>query len=181
MKKVLLWMYKNSIQKPLFFLIFCVGLSSCGIWHKVKQFVGLEKSEYIQNYSFREINSIIDRLKTFTGVPYKTGGIDENGMDCSGLLYTSYKLEGFEIPRLSKDQSNFGLPVSIDQITIGDWIFFKTNGSTIINHAGIVTKNKGGFDITFIHSSTSKGVREDNLTNKFWNKSFVKVIRPFKN
>ena len=159
------------------FLLF----TSCSIWHKVKQFVGLEKSNIESNFSLKEINSVILNGQSFKGVPYRIGGMDEKGMDCSGLLFKIYQLEGFEIPRLSKDQANFGLPVSLTDIHVGDWIFFRTNNSSVVNHAGIVTSTKGGFDVLFLHASTSKGVREDNLTNRYWSNALYKVIRPFKN
>ncbi len=169
------------IQKVILISIFSLALYSCSIWHKIKQFVGIEHAVIESNFSIKEIEKVIANGRKFTGVPYRAGGIDDKGMDCSGLLFRIYDMEGYQIPRLSRDQSNFGLPVSLTNIQIGDWIFFRTNNSLIVNHAGIVTATKGGFDVQFLHASTSKGVREDNLNNKYWANSLYKVIRPFKN
>lgn len=164
------------------FVIFCLFiLSSCSVWHKLKQFVGLEKGVIETNYTINEINSLIKVGLGFQGVPYRVGGMDERGMDCSGLLFKIYQKGGYEIPRLSKDQSNFGLPVSLTDVQAGDWIFFRTNGSKEVNHAGLVTSSKGGFEVEFLHASTSKGVRIDLLTNKYWSNALFKIIRPFKN
>lgn len=171
----------SNLQKVCFCIILIVSMSSCSLWHKFKQFVGVEKSTIESNFSMKEIEQLIASGRKFTGVPYRAGGVDEKGMDCSGLLFRIYESEGYQIPRLSRDQSNFGLPVSLTDIQIGDWIFFRTNKSNVVNHAGIVTATKGGFDVQFLHASTSKGVREDNLTNKYWANSLYKVIRPFKN
>lgn len=157
------------------------GLPSCTVWHKIKSFIGLEKSQIESNFSSIEIQHVIKKGLMFQGVPYRSGGMDEKGMDCSGLLFKIYSLEGFEIPRLAKDQSNFGLPVSLTDIQAGDWIFFRTNGSKEVNHAGLVTSSKGGFEVEFLHASTSKGVRIDKLTNKYWSNALFKIIRPFKN
>ena len=169
------------LQKITLCILVLSCLSSCSVWHKIKQFVGIEKSSIETNFSLKEIERVIATGRKFKGVPYKVGGVDEKGMDCSGLLFRMYELEGYQIPRLSRDQSNFGLPVSLTDIQIGDWIFFRINKSTVVNHAGIVTATKGGFDVQFLHASLSKGVREDNLNNKYWSNSLYKVVRPFKN
>lgn len=169
-------------KKLVFILIlFSYLLNSCSVWHKVKQFVGLGKSGIEANYSVNEIDKLIKVGMRFQGVPYHAGGMDERGMDCSGLLFKIYQTEGYEIPRLSRDQSNFGLPVSLTDVQIGDWIFFRTNGSKEVNHAGLVTRANGGFEVEFLHASTSKGVRTDKLTNKYWSNALFKIIRPFKN
>jgi cell wall-associated NlpC family hydrolase len=82
---------------------------------------------------------------------------------------------------VTTQQAEFGLPVSMEVIAQGDWLFFKTSGSENINHVGLVTKVQGPKEVLFIHSSTTKGVREDNLYNNYWLKAFQKVIRPYKN
>jgi cell wall-associated NlpC family hydrolase len=170
-------MFKNKKV----FIILCFLCTSCSVLHKLKQFVGLNKTLIESNFKSQEIKAIIKQGYKFKGVPYRTGGMDETGMDCSGLLFKIYQLEGFEIPRLVKDQSNFGLPVSLSEIKAGDWIFFRTNNSLVVNHSGIVTTSNGGFNVVFLHASTSKGVREDNLNSNYWSKALYKVIRPFKN
>lgn len=146
------------------------------------QFLGVSKPHVENNnYSIREVDQIIRSAYTYVGVPYRTGGIDAKGMDCSGLLFRIYADQKRVIPRLSKDQAQFGLPVSIQEIQVGDWIFFATNKSNSINHSGIVSQIISANEVYFIHASTSKGVREDNLYQKYWLGSFVKIIRPYKN
>jgi cell wall-associated NlpC family hydrolase len=167
---------KCLIILPIFFI-----LNSCQIWHNLKQKLRLEPEYSSSFYSNKDIDRIVNQANNFIGVPYRLGGKDQKGMDCSGLLFRIYADENFTIPRTSNDQSNYGLPVSLNDVKKGDWIFFATGKNKNINHAGIVIESKGGFDVNFIHSSTSKGVRVDNLLNKFWSKTVVKVIRPFKN
>jgi cell wall-associated NlpC family hydrolase len=58
-------------------------------------------------------------------------------------------------------------------------VFFKTNGAIQINHVGLVTKINLQ-KVIFIHASTSKGIREDDLNQNYWAQSFVKALRPFK-
>lgn len=156
-------------------------VSSCSVWKKTIRFLGISKAQIENNYTLSEVDQLIQTGLAYKGVPYRTGGIDRKGMDCSGLLFRIYSDQNFQIPRLSKDQAQFGLPISIQEAQVGDWIFFATNQSKVINHSGIITQIKSANEVYFLHSSTSKGVREDNLYTKYWLGSYVKMIRPFKN
>ena len=40
-----------------------------------------------KTYNAKTINSLISTARSYTGVPYRAGGTDRNGMDCSGLLF----------------------------------------------------------------------------------------------
>ena len=131
------------------------------------------------NYSTAEIYSIINDARKLKGVPYKYGGIDSKGMDCSGLLYTVYLKNEVKIPRVSVDQADFGTEVILNDIELGDWVFFATGKIGLISHVGLITKEKP--EITFIHASTTYGVREDRLMLQYWKDKIVKIIRPFKN
>lgn len=164
----------------MLFITFFV--SSCSVWKKTIRFLGITKNEALENnYSIREVDQIIQAGMSYKGVPYRTGGVDRKGMDCSGLLFRIYTDQNFQIPRLSKDQAQFGLPISIQEAQVGDWIFFATSQKNSINHSGIISRIKSADEVYFLHASTSKGVREDNLYTKYWLGSFVKIIRPFKN
>jgi len=57
----------------------------------------------------KKANNIINYAKTFQGTKYKYGGTTKKGMDCSGLIYTSFKKGEITLPRTS---SHVGLVVS---------------------------------------------------------------------
>ena len=162
-------MYKRLLYLAFLVLI----LDSCSF---VKRIFHRSGSSY---YSSSEIKAIVKEAKKFKGVPYKTGGMDKKGMDCSGLLFTSYAVNDFSIPRVSSDQAKFGEEIRLKDIQLGDWVFFVTFKVGLINHVGLVTKDQPA--ISFIHASTTYGVREDLLYQKFWLDRIVKIIRPFKN
>jgi cell wall-associated NlpC family hydrolase len=157
-----------------------VLVASCQLTRRVSHLFS-NNSANISNYSNKEIDNLIETAFDYQGVPYRNGGTDEMGMDCSGFLYRVYADNNLLIPRPTVQQVLFGMPVSLIDTQVGDWVFFKTNGAATINHVGLVTKIKSADAIYFIHASTSKGVREDLLQSKYWMKAYVKSLRPYKN
>ncbi|MBC7447468.1 MAG: C40 family peptidase [Hymenobacteraceae bacterium] len=126
--------------------------------------------------------SLIRTARTYTGTPYRSGGTTRLGMDCSGLLSTTFQEAGFEIPRSSREQSTFGEELRPRELRPGDLIFFATDGgaSRRISHVGLVTETPdvATSDVLFIHSSSSLGVKEDNLKIPYWQRAYVKAVRP---
>ncbi len=128
------------------------------------------------------VRDIVRTARTFTGTPYRSGGNDRRGIDCSGLLASVYTEVGLKIPRISWQQAEFGTEIEeVHDIKVGDWIFYvpEAGKAGYVSHVGIVTEVKGRNDILFIHASSSKGVREDNLFSKYFKNRFVKAMRPF--
>jgi cell wall-associated NlpC family hydrolase len=168
------------MSKYIVLLVCFFGLVGCKTINRVSSFLGVSR-ELPTNFSDHENDQLINTAEQFNGIPYRAGGSNDDGMDCSGLLFRVYSTNKFEIPRISSQQALFGLSVPLTKIQRGDWLFFRTNGSVTINHIGLVTSVKGDNEVTFIHASTSKGVRSDQLYAKYWFKAFDKAIRPFKN
>ena len=134
------------------------------------------KSTSTINYSAAK-NKVVDNAKQYDGVRYKYGGTTKKGMDCSGLVYTSFKQENIALPRTTKDLSKTGDWVDIKQVQKGDLLFFATKkNSRTINHVGIVTNSRVG-NVEFIHASTSKGVMISNLAERYWYFAFVQARR----
>jgi len=128
------------------------------------------------------IPEVVQIARTYTGTPYRSGGNDKQGIDCSGLICQVYSEMGVKVPRISWQQSEFGQEVgSVAEIKPGDWLFFvpEAGKEGYVSHAGIVTDVRGRDEIIFIHASTSRGVREDNLFSTYFKGRFVKAMRPF--
>lgn len=158
-----------KINLGLLFLIFFVTLIDLGCKKKA-----YPVKQQVEN---NLVSNIIKSGKSFIGTPYKFGGIDKNGMDCSGLIYSNFKNYGITVPRNSFEQSKVFKEISKKDLQIGDLIYFNTSG-TKINHTGIVCDIDNKNVVYFLHSSTSKGVRIDNLENTYWKPKFVKATRP---
>ena len=127
----------------------------------------------------QKIDTIINTSRTFVGTPYRYGGTSGRGMDCSGLLLISFKSAKITLPRSAKEQSKIGKSVRMQQLRPGDLVFFATKKRRRkVSHAGLVTEIKGKGTVKFIHASSSRGVVEDNLYSKYYQKVFVKARRP---
>ncbi|WP_396601934.1 C40 family peptidase [Algibacter sp. R77976] len=127
------------------------------------------------NYS--KADYIIDYAKQFKGVRYKWGGTTKSGMDCSGLIYESYKSNDIILPRISRDMAKKGHKIQLKKVSKGDLLFFKTgNRRNSINHVGLIVDIKNN-DIKFIHATTSKGVIISGLNETYWLKAFYEARR----
>ncbi len=123
---------------------------------------------------------VVSAARSYMGVPYKWGGTSRAGMDCSGLLITSFRTAQIELPRTSADQSKYGKKVSLHELQPGDLVFFAAKkGRGKITHVGLVTEVRGKKEVMFIHSSSSLGVVENNLYSDYYRKIFIKAQRPF--
>lgn len=120
--------------------------------------------------------SVIAVALSNIGAKYKSGGIDSDGFDCSGLMFSTFKTIDVILPRTSSEQSNFGIKVDKISAQKGDLIFFATNGSSYINHVGLITEVSEN-DIKFVHSSTSLGVIISSITEEYYSKRFVQINR----
>ena len=105
------------------------------------------------------------------GTPYRLGGNNKKGIDCSALVQHIYR-DSFNIhlPRTTKTQVKKGLLVYRHQLQIGDLVFFKTGRDT--RHVGIYIGNN-----QFIHASTSKGVITSSLDNIYWKPKYWQAKR----
>jgi cell wall-associated NlpC family hydrolase len=127
----------------------------------------------------QRIDRIILEARSYTGTPYRYGGMSRTGMDCSGLLVRSFEAAGVDIPRTSKAQSKHGKSVSRNALKKGDLIFFSDKKwRRRIRHVGLVTEVNGRHSVTFIHASTKLGVVETEFFVDYYQKLFVKARRP---
>jgi murein DD-endopeptidase / murein LD-carboxypeptidase len=119
---------------------------------------------------------VVNKGMQFQGVPYRTGGTTTSGMDCSGFVIASFADYDVKLPRTSAEMSKTGTEIEPYQAQKGDLIFFRTNGSRVINHVGIVADvlNDG---LKFIHSSTSKGVIISTTSEGYYKTAFAKINR----
>lgn len=90
------------------------------------------------------------RAISLVGKPYRYGGADLQGFDCSGLVYYIHQALGLEAPRTAADQQRAAISVAKSALLPGDLLFFKTTGGERISHVGVyVGENR------FVHAPQS--------------------------
>lgn len=90
------------------------------------------------------------RALSLVGKPYRYGGADLQGFDCSGMVYFIHQALGIEVPRTAADQQRAALNVSKPALQPGDLVFFRTTSGPRISHVGIyVGENR------FVHAPQS--------------------------
>lgn len=114
-----------------------------------------------------------EQLRQWEGTPYRNGGLDQRGVDCSGFVYRTFR-DRFDmrIPRTTIEQTALGTKVSRDELMPGDLVFFKTGSGQSGLHVGIYDTNN-----EFIHASTSKGVIRSSLENVYWKRVYWQARR----
>jgi len=97
------------------------------------------------------------------GVPYRYGGSDRRGFDCSGLVHFSHRSVGLAVPRTALAQHRAAAPVRLEALRPGDLLFFDI-GAGKGWHVAIY---EGGGQ--FIHApSSGKTVSRASLGNRYW-------------
>ena len=113
-----------------------------------------------------KVAAVIATAKKYIGTPYKFGGTTPKAFDCSGYLQYVFQENGMMLPRTADEQFKLGRNAKTAELEAGDLVFFETYEKGA-SHCGIYLG--GG---KFIHASTSKGVRIDELSGDYWNTHF---------
>ena len=113
---------------------------------------------------------LLATAETFLGVPYRFGGVDRRGMDCSGFVYVSFREAlRYTIPRTSVAMYNWAQRIPVSELQPADLVFFVTVGARV-SHVGIYIG-----DGRFIHSASdgpNTGVIISRLDESFWRRTF---------
>lgn len=119
------------------------------------------------------VPGVVATALTLQGTPYRNGGTDPRGFDCSGLVQWVFAQHGATLPRQTSEQFTVGERVDPGDIRAGDLVFFSTV-SRGASHVGIALG-----DGRFLHAPSSRGVVrvERYQNNSYWSRRFVGARR----
>lgn len=120
----------------------------------------------------RQGRQIVAQARRQLGIPYRYGGANPRGFDCSGLVHYTHRQVGFKVPRNTQRQYHAARTVSLRALQPGDLLFFKIDDSKP-SHVGIYEGNG-----VFIHApSSGKRVSRARLSNPYWRVRLLKAGR----
>lgn len=113
-----------------------------------------------------------DHALAMVGAPYRYGGVDPAGFDCSGLVHYSFRKIGVSLPRDTRSLRKVGFEIGMDDLAKGDLVFFDQEGKKS-SHVGIYLG-----DGRFVHAPSTGGkVRADKIDLTYWRKHFTEARR----
>jgi cell wall-associated NlpC family hydrolase len=116
--------------------------------------------------------ALVGTALSFRGAPYRNGGSDPTGFDCSGFTQYVFGRYGIALPRDVKEQYRQGKTVKPEDLEAGDLVFFTTTDPGV-SHVGIAV---GGDE--FVHAPSSTGVvRVERLSSRYWADRFLVAKR----
>jgi cell wall-associated NlpC family hydrolase len=162
----------------LLVFIILISFSSCKTTKHIKTAQKRNQTKTLTSVPKNsKVDNIINYAVTFSGTRYKYGGTTNKGIDCSGLIYISFKKEAIALPRVSRDMAKKGQQITLQNAQKGDLLFFKTSKNRKdINHVGLIVNSENG-NIKFIHATTGKGVITSSLSEPYWRLAFIEVRR----
>jgi len=108
----------------------------------------------------------------YKGTNYRSGGKSPaTGFDCSGFTGYIFTQHGIPISGSSDKLAKLGKQKDKESLLPGDLVFFGNKDR--ISHVAIVASNTTD-EMEVVHSTTSAGVKIDNITNsEYWQSRFL--------
>ena len=109
-------------------------------------------------------------IDNWIGVPYRNGGMDKRGVDCSGFtILLAKEIYNKPLSRTARSIADNVKRKYEQDLKEGDLVFFDFDGQKF-SHVGIYLHNN-----KFVHASTSKGVIISDLKDPWYYKYFSRA------
>ena len=116
--------------------------------------------------------ALVGTALSLRGAPYRNGGADPKGFDCSGFTQYVFSQHGLSLPREVREQYRVGTSIKAEDLAPGDILFFTTTDPGP-SHVAIAV---GGDQ--FVHAPSSTGVvRVEHLNSSYWSPRYLGARR----
>lgn len=123
-------------------------------------------------YETHAKSRVLSKAQEFLGTKYTYGKKNARQTDCSGFTQQVFKEVGITLPRSAAEQAKIGSTVDIDNLEVGDLLFYKTYKKEP-SHVAIYVG-----DGQIIHASyKNKRVQYDAIDKAYYKKRFIYAKR----
>ncbi len=167
------------ITHSFIFLLVLLFLSSCKTKKVITDASGLRGKEISGSVSQRysailnvheediKNEKLYKFIDSWMGAPHRTGGMDKDGIDCSGFTTILEKeIYHKSVPRTASQMAGSVKRKYEEELQEGDLVFFDFSGQKY-SHVGVYLRNN-----KFVHVSTSRGVIISDLKDSWYYKYF---------
>jgi hypothetical protein len=127
-------------------------------------------SEEALRVSVAAREKIVERAIHYIGKPYRYGGTEPTGFDCSGLVYLVYREStGARSPRTVDGLWRWMEAIPKSELQAGDLVFFRNEG--VVDHVGIYIG-----DWSFVHAVSDRQypvVIKSSFNEPYWAARFA--------
>jgi cell wall-associated NlpC family hydrolase len=114
--------------------------------------------------------AVVAAARAQLGDAYSWGAEGPDAWDCSGLVYTTWRAAGVrDVPRVSRQQAAWAVPIPVEQVLPGDLVFF----GAPVTHVGIVTSRTG----TAVRMVDAASSRKSVVERAVWRTGVVRYGR----
>ena len=146
--------------------------------HEIDNFDFLYNGTDYDDYNAAATQDLMSEAFSHIGTRYRSGAKGPYAFDCSGFTSYVYRQFGENIGSCSRDQYAKNQPISRNDLQTGDLVFFTSRGSGRgVGHVGIVVDVNNDGSFSFIHASTSEGVKVSKSTDGYYARRYVGARR----
>lgn len=153
----------------------CKGLALAGLAAYALSGCGTTQSTRPLQYDLPNAQAVSDARQNVVlvaaeqiGTPYRYGGSNQRGFDCSGLVQYAHRAAGVDVPRTTTAQWSVARTPARRHLLPGDLLFFRIDEKKP-SHVGIYEGHG-----VFIHApSSGKEVSRASLDDPYWQNRLI--------